>query len=108
MQQTIAKSDSFVLNRKAFRTSAESTLEFLNNGGRFSTPLNEDGSRFTSAHIDDVERIVMSCSRKDSENSDISKILIEEMPAYFLGQKNLDDVIKITQDRVLKVLNERE
>lgn len=33
---------------------------------------------------------------------------LEEMPAYFLGQKNLDDVIKITQDRVLKVLNERE
>jgi hypothetical protein len=31
-----------------------------------------------------------------SEDPDISMILIEEMPAYFLGQKDLDSVIKIS------------
>lgn len=44
----------------------------------------------------------------NSENSDMSMILIEEMPAYFLGQKDLDSVIIIIQDRVRKVLDERK
>ena len=42
-----------------------------------------------------------------NEDADISKILIEEMPAYFTGQKDLDSVIAIVQDRVQKVLDER-
>ena len=42
-----------------------------------------------------------------SDDASISIILIEEMPAYFLGQKDLDAVIKIAQDRIQKVLNER-
>lgn len=33
--------------------------------------------------------------------------LIEEMPAYFLGQKDLDSVIKIAENRIQKVLDER-
>ena len=37
----------------------------------------------------------------------VNLILIEEMPAYFMGQKNLEDVIVIAQDRVQKVLDER-
>ena len=44
----------------------------------------------------------------NSENSNMSMILIEEMPAYFLGQKDLDSVIVIIQDRVQKVLDERK
>jgi len=34
-------------------------------------------------------------------------ILIEEMPAYFLGQKDLDSVVKIVENRIQKVLDER-
>ena len=40
-------------------------------------------------------------------DSEINIILIEEMPAYFLGQKDLDAVVKIAQDRAQKVLDER-
>ena len=43
-----------------------------------------------------------------AEDSAISIILIEEMPAYFTGQKDLNSVIAIAQDRVQKVLNERK
>ena len=35
-------------------------------------------------------------------------ILIEEMPAYFLDQMDLDSVIKIAENRIQKVLDERE
>ena len=37
----------------------------------------------------------------------VSTILMEEMPAYFLGQKDLDSVTAIAQDRVQKILDER-
>ena len=43
----------------------------------------------------------------NSPDSAINLILAEEMPAYFLGQKDLDAVIKIAQDRAQKVLDER-
>ena len=43
----------------------------------------------------------------NSTDSEINIILIEEMPAYFTGQKDLDSVIAIAQDRVQKVLDER-
>jgi hypothetical protein len=42
-----------------------------------------------------------------SEDAAISLILLEEMPSYFSGQKDLDSVVKVAQDRVQKVLNER-
>lgn len=107
VQEKMGMYDNFVLNRKAFRSVGESTMEFLNNGGNDGTALSGD-SRYTSDHIDNIERVIMSCSKKDNENSDISKILIEEMPAYFTGQKDLNAVVNIAQDRVQKVLDERK
>ena len=62
---------------------------------------------YSTKEIDDLEKIILSCSGMKAEDSAISIILIEEMPAYFLGQKDLDDVIKIAQDRVQKVLDKR-
>ena len=43
----------------------------------------------------------------DSPDSAINLIISEEMPAYFLGQKDLVSVVKIMQDRMQKVLDER-
>ena len=38
----------------------------------------------------------------------INMILIEEMPAYFAGQKTLEQVIPVMQNRIQKVLDERK
>ena len=65
------------------------------------------GRQFSIEDVDFVEGIILSCSRSCSDDASISIILIEEMPAYFLGQKDLDAVIKIAQDRIQKVLDER-
>lgn len=47
-------------------------------------------------------------SRKlEPQFTQINKILIEEMPAYFLDQKDLDSVVAIIQDRAQTVLDER-
>ena len=54
-----------------------------------------------------ILKLLSSCSRIKCNDPAISKILIEEMPAYFLGQKDLDAVVSIAQDRIQTVLDER-
>ena len=63
--------------------------------------------KLSEKDLDNFECIIESCSGRYSDDSPVSVILIEEMPAYFLGQKDLDSVIKIAQDRIQKVLDER-
>jgi len=75
-----------------------------------STPgaiYNPMGPAFSNSNIDKMEKIISTASKMDSEDAAISIILYEEMPAYFLGQKDLASVIKIAQDRAQKVLSER-
>ena len=109
IQQSLAMNDYFVLNRNAFRKAGTAANEYYNSGGQEvaygSGVLAE--TKFTEADIDNIERIIFTCSKIKREDSDISMILIEEMPAYFTGQKSLDAVIKIAQNRAQKVLDER-
>ncbi|MCR4767089.1 MAG: hypothetical protein K5875_03940, partial [Saccharofermentans sp.] len=107
VQKGLAMRSNFVLNRSAFRSAGEALTDYFNYGDRSGNELSDD-EKYTSADIDNIERIILSCSSMNSENSDMSMILIEEMPAYFLGQKDLDSVIIIIQDRVRKVLDERK
>jgi len=112
IQKDYALDDYFVLNRNSFREAAETAIVYYNNGGqrfhsgnRMSMLIN--GEPFTDKDIDNVERIILSCSTLEKSDADICKILVEEMPPYFLDQKDLDSVIKIAQDRAQKVLDER-
>ena len=113
IQEELALSEHFVLDRKAFRKYGLLAADYYNTAGSnqfyFELPKDYDDNRlvFTEKDIDNLEKLVMSCSRVSSEDSSISIVLIEEMPAYFTGQKSLDDVIKIAQDRAQKVLDER-
>ncbi|MDO4423134.1 MAG: extracellular solute-binding protein [Eubacteriales bacterium] len=111
IQTDYALDDYFVLNRNSFREAAETAIDYYNNGGQAVNLGNGmdliNGEPFTDKDIDNVERIILSCSTLEKSDADISKILVEEMPPYFLDQKDLDSVIKIAQDRVQKVLDER-
>ena len=112
IQKDYALDDYFVLNRNSFREAAETAIVYYNNGGqRFhsgnSMSMLINGELFTDKDIDNVERIILSCSTLKKSDADICKILVEEMPPYFLDQKDLDSVITIAQDRVQKVLDER-
>lgn len=106
IQNRIALNDRFVLSRNAFFNAGEIAIDYFNNGGSTSGG-NGVRSDFTTKDIDYVENMILGCSTINSEDSDISIILIEEMPPYFLGQKDLDEVIKIAEDRIQTVLNER-
>ena len=115
VQTHLAMSDNFVLNRDAFRTGAIAAIEYYNGEGGdglfaydYATgkPL-DSRVTFSESTINDVENIILSCNGMYSADADIDLILIEEMPAYFSGQKELSDVISIAQERAQKVLNER-
>ena len=110
-QTKIAMNDAFVINRESFTKAGSAAITYYNNGGSSFSGGNGGGFgrsyAFTSKDIDQVENVILSCSTIKSEDPDISIILIEEMPAYFLGQKDLDAVIKIAEDRIQKVLDER-
>lgn len=114
VQAGLVLNDDFVLSRKAFRKGSETGIDFFNgsflgaNMFDYSIGTNVVVSmKFTTEDIDDMERIIMSCSKMDSPDASIDLIIMEEMPAYFSGQKDLISVVNILQDRVQKVLDER-
>jgi hypothetical protein len=113
IQNDLATGGTLVVNRSAFRKGAEAALSYINGdgyGNYFAGGGDPNDHRiiFSSQDIDNLEKIITSCSGTNSVDADISIVLIEEMPAYFLGQKDLASVIKIAQDRAQKVLDERK
>lgn len=109
---SLTLNDSFVISREAFRKSAEETVAYFNTPDDVTDPgspeYNPRSITFSDSIIDKMEKIISTASKMDSEDAAISIILYEEMPAYFLGQKDLDAVVKIAQDRAQKVLSERK
>ncbi|MBR4403954.1 MAG: extracellular solute-binding protein [Clostridiales bacterium] len=117
IQEKYAMDGKFVLSRDAFRKAGAAAVEYYNGDGGYEffgfddvrfVPVAEDKRYMLSdKNIDDVEKIISSCSIMNNVDPAIDIILIEEMPPYFLGQKDLDSVVKIAQDRAQKVLDER-
>ena len=116
IQEGLALQENIVVNREAFRKGGTKAVEYWNGpagdqlfGYDLATGKPKDNrTKFSEKNIDELEAVIQSCSKMNTEDTDITIILIEEMPAYFLGQKDIDSVIKIAQDRAQKVLNERK
>ena len=114
-QKELATNGYFVLNRAAFREAGNEAMKYFNTinpgypiGYYDEGPKPKNNVTYTSEHVDALEKVIESCSNSSSDDAAISIILIEEMPSYFTGQKDLNEVIKIAQDRVQKVLDERK
>ena len=115
VQKNIAMSDYFVLSREAFREGGKAAVEYYNGEGgenlvaydNNGMPVESSRMKFSDKNIDDMEKIIDSCSGMTSSDASINLILIEEMQPYFLGQKDLKNVANVAQDRVQKVLDER-
>ena len=113
MQLKLAEHGDFVLNREAFRKAGEGAVKYYNAHSVADMYSSMDSGpesnrvKYTKEHIDILENTILNCSTMTSEDAAVNLILIEEMPAYFSGQKSLDDVVKVAQDRVQKVLDER-
>ena len=115
IQTEFVLSDHFVLNRSALRQGLNEAIKYYNSEEgqddiyEYSLGIYVSiSTKFTDEDIANLESIILSCSKADSVDAAINMILIEEMPAYFAGQKKLDQVIPVMQDRIQKVLDERK
>ena len=63
--------------------------------------------RFDYDVIDDYNSIIRSASAVGLMDSDIVIIVMEEISAYFAGQKPIEDVAVIIEDRAQTVIDER-
>jgi ABC-type glycerol-3-phosphate transport system substrate-binding protein len=113
IQETIANNGYNPVNRAAFDSVGDKAVDYYNDMysdeyfycmgvGEPSTP-----DKFSDEDVDAYKKIVESVTTVNTSDASISKIISEEMPAYFSGQKDLDEVVEIMQDRVQKVLDER-
>ena len=115
IQTEFVLNDNFVLNREALRQGLNDAIKYYNSEegqeNIFEYSLGTYVSirtKFTTEDIDNLENVILSCSKADSVDAAINMILIEEMPAYFAGQKTLEQVIPVMQNRIQKVLDERK
>ena len=115
IQEKLANEEHLVINRQALRTSGLKAIEHYNlssigMGTYAAVDPSQENSRYkySEKDLDKLEKTILSCSGMKTQDTAISIILIEEMPPYFLGQKDLASVIKIAQDRAQKVLDERK
>ena len=90
---------NFVLNRELFRETGEGAVNYFNSisisnmyGGYYGEDIPDNRVKYTTEHIDILENLILNCSAMWSEDAEINNILIEEMPSYFSGQKELDKV----------------
>ena len=115
IQTEFVMNDRFVLNKEALRQGFAKAVGFYNTkeGQRniydYTAGTNATiNTKFTDEDLNNLENVILSCSGADSVDAAINMILIEEMPAYFAGQKTLDQVIPVMQNRIQKVLDERK
>ena len=115
IQTKYAVSDHFTVNREVYKKNEGLILDYCN-GARGNQEFGIDHRtfepvknrmKFTEDDMSYLENIILNCSHFNSSDASVNIILIEEMPPYFLGQKDLNSVIKIAQDRAQKVLDER-
>ncbi len=116
VQEEIAMHGNFVLNKDAFRKAGLAAVDYYNEqGGVDVDRYDEYGNKipprnklnFSESQVDALADIISSCEFMDSGDAAINIVLVEEMQPYFAGQKDLDQVLSVAQDRVQKVLDER-
>ena len=117
VQRKLGLQDNFVVNREIFREIGEIAVEYYSGEGAdelygyyggFGGVDDSQRTIVSEDMLDDLEEVIESCSTMSSNDAAITLILVEEMPAYFSGQKDLDDVIEIMQDKIQTILNERK
>ena len=114
IQEKLVMNDNLVINRTAFRNGCNAAIEYFNSAEGSQNLYDYSAgtyvtcrTKFSAEDVDNLENTILSCSKTNAIDSAINLILIEEMPAYFLGQKDLSEVVVIVQDRVQKTLDER-
>lgn len=112
VQEFVAKTWSFPVNVEAFENVAHLQIDGYNaeleGNSNFSySGRRVDGTRLDYSVIEDFEEECIATAHVMISDPSITVIITEEIPAYFSGQKNIDQVVDILENRVNTVLSER-
>ena len=103
--------DGCPISIEAFESSSRKAVDYYNeierSGSGYGLAVSGEAVCDYSV-IDNYEAMIDSCSSVSATDPAITAIIREEMPAYFSGQKTLDDVISVMEDRVQTFLDERD
>jgi ABC-type glycerol-3-phosphate transport system substrate-binding protein len=101
--------DGCPVNIAAYESSSRKAVDIYNEQMRLLAAYSTTGiTEMDYAVVDRYEAMIESCSSVSATDPAITAIVREEMPAYFSGQKTLDDVISVMEDRVQTFLDERD
>ena len=86
-------------NKKRWKESPD---EFYDVDGNDPYPLN-----MTDADIDNFMNMIGRIDRSVGFDQTVMGVIAEEVPAFFSGQRSVDDVCKIIQDKTQTIVSER-
>lgn len=101
---------SGTVNREIFRTSREQIVEINNEEAEnYYDPTDPSyvPPRYADTMVDELMNAYEAATTVYTYDSDIDLVLYEEIQAYFAGDKTLDQVIEIIEDRCQTILDER-
>lgn len=116
VQEAYGLDSGIPVNRAAFADVGSQYSDYQNarleSAGGYYTPaqmraegINPDP--IEASDIDDFASFIGELTGWYTNDGSINAIIREEMPAYFEGQKTLDQVIPVLEDRIQTLLNER-
>lgn len=95
------------VNKEAFAYVSETNLNYINSNDEWlSDELHRPIEETDRALIDWYYNLLDTSHVNQSIDPNILAIFNEEMPSYFVGDKSLDEVILIIEDRVQTVFDE--
>ena len=109
-------SDTLPVNKNAFRKNCQIEIEVNNKAlqnlkdspaAAMDPDIVDVYVELTDAHVDAMANLISSVSSSQSWDNDIMDIVLEETAGFFAGQRTVDDVCKIIQNRANIVVKER-
>ena len=117
VQEVFESKESYTpVSKSAFESTSLKIVDAYNEN------YNRNKDRFSKSHlmefgfawceidrsaVDEYEAMIISCKSMSMVDPALEMIIEEEIPAYFTGQKSLDDVISIINERSKIYLSER-
>ena len=97
----------FPINREAFDTIGLDCIEIYNHQSSVGMGIMGSGQSVEVNDLDTIRSITETVEHITRADTDVDIIVYEEIQSYLVGDKSLDDVIYIMNDRARLMLGER-
>lgn len=103
---TSTQTDLFGLNSVIRDVAQNASYDYVDELNRINGDM-QYTYEYADMQMDIFAEVIQNASGFYSSDSDVTSIIYEEMPAYFCGDKTIEEIIPIIEDRIQTVLGER-